>query len=149
MKEQKNPNFKLWELINLSSRAINKVRQQELDRYGTTLSQSAILRVALDLGEEATPTEISRRLFLELNSISEQLRRMETEGLIEKVKDLKRKNLIRILVTKEGHELYRQTTNQKAIEYVMSILTEEEKTALRTILSKLQDRAVKRLSIKK
>lgn len=149
MKEQRNPNFKLWELLNLSSRAINKIRQQELDRYGTTLSQSAILRVALELGEKATPTEISRKLFLELNSVSEHLGRMETEGLIEKVKDLKRKNLIRIQVTKEGCELYRKTRNQKAIEYVMTILTEEEKTALRTILSKLQDRAVKKLGIKK
>jgi DNA-binding MarR family transcriptional regulator len=147
MKRPVDSSFKLWELFNHSFRATAKVREKELGKFGITLSQSAVLRVALRLGNRATPTEISRQLFLETNSVSEQLRRMETDGLIKKVKDLNRKNLVRIEVTQKGYELYRKSRTRKYIDSVMSVLTEEERTALWAILVKLRGRAVKKLGI--
>ncbi|MBI2850541.1 MAG: MarR family transcriptional regulator [Chloroflexi bacterium] len=147
MKRPVDSSFKLWELFNHSFRATAKVRQKELDRYGVTLTQSAVLRVALRLGKKATPTEISRQLFLETNSVSEQLRRMETYGLIRKVKDLDRKNLVRIEVTQQGYELYRKSRQRKYIDSVMSVLTEEEKTELWAMLVKLRAQAVKKLGM--
>lgn len=140
--------FELWELLNTSFRATVKVRQKELDQYDITLQQSAVLRVALRLGKKATPTEISRQLFLELNSISEQLRRMEKDGLVRKVKDLDRKNLIRIEVTQKGYDSYCKSRTQKYIDYVMSSLTEKERLELWSILAKLRARAVEELGIR-
>jgi DNA-binding MarR family transcriptional regulator len=139
--------FKLWELFNHAFRATAKVREKELGRHGITLSQSAVLRVALRLDKKATPTEISRQLFLETNSVSEQLRRMESEGLINRVKDLDRKNLVRIEVTEKGYDIYRKSRTRKYIDSVMSALTEEEKTQLWTLLVKLRERAVKKLDM--
>ena len=148
MKKQTDSYFALWELFNVSFRATAKIRQRELGEHGITLPQSAVIRVALRLGEKATPTEIARQLFLETNSISEQLRRMETDGLIRKVKDLDKKNLIRIEVSQKGYDLYRKTRKRKYIDNVMSVLTEEERTELWSILAKLRGRAVKKLGLK-
>ena len=145
MKRPVDFSFKLWELFNHAFRATAKVREKELGQYGITLSQSAVLRVALRLGKKATPAEISRQLFLEANSVSEQLRRMEADGLIKKVKDLDRKNLIRIEVTQQGYELYRTSRERNYIDSVMSALTNDEKSELWAILVKLRAQAVKEL----
>jgi len=148
MEESLSINFVLWQLLHRSFGAINKARQKELDRYSITLRQSAVLGAVLRLGEQGTPTELAKQLFLEINTISEQLKRMEAEGLIRKVKDLHRKNLVRIEVTQKGHRLYRKTLNRKSINYIMSVLTEEEKLELWSILAKLRGQAVKKLRIK-
>ena len=147
MKKKTDSYFALWELFNHSFRATAKIRQRELGEYGITMPQSAVLRVALRLGEKTTPAEIARQLFLEPNSVSEQLRRMETEGLIKKVKDLDKRNLVRIEVTQQGYDLYRKTRKRKYIDNVMSVLTEKEKTELWLILAKLRGQAVKKLGM--
>ena len=141
-------NFTLWQLLHRSFGAVNKVRQKELDLYGITMRQSAVLGAVLRSGEQETPTELAKQLFLEINTISEQLKRMEADGLIRKVKDLNRKNLVRIEVTEKGRKLYRKTLNRKSIDYIMSVLTEEEKLELWSILVKLRGQAVKKLGIK-
>jgi DNA-binding MarR family transcriptional regulator len=147
MGKPSNLNVILWELLRLSFNAMVKARQKELDRYDVTLPESAVLRVVLRLRKRATPTEISKQLFLEVHSISEQLKRMEADGLIKRTNDLDKKNLVRIQVTEKGYKLYRKTRNQRTIDYIMSVLTEEEKHALWTIIAKLREQAIKKLDI--
>ena len=108
--------FLLWQLLHRSFGVAIKVRQKELDRYNVTIRQSAVLRVIIRIGERATPAEIARQLFLEGNSISEQLNRMEADGLVMRVKDLNRKNLVRIEVTQKGHRLYLKTLKQGSVQ---------------------------------
>ena len=48
-KRPTDSSYKLWELFNHAFSATSKVRKQELDQFGITLSQSALLRVALRL----------------------------------------------------------------------------------------------------
>jgi DNA-binding MarR family transcriptional regulator len=148
MGKPSNLNVTLWELLRLSFNSILKARQKELARYDVTLPESAVLRVVLRLRKRATPTEIAKQLFLEVNSVSEQLKRMEADGLIKRMNDLDKKNLVRIQVTEKGYKLYRKTRNQRTIDYIMSVLTEEEKYALWTIMAKLRGRAIKKLGVK-
>ena len=148
MSEQINLDFWLWLLLHHSHSAINKVSRKELVQYGITLPQLAVLREVLRLRENATPAELARQLFLESHSVSEQLKRMEEEGLISKVKDLGRKNLVRIKVTEKGHKFLDKANNRKSIRYLMSVLTEEEKLELWTIMAKLRGQAAKRLGMK-
>lgn len=143
-----NLNFALWELLRLSFSSIMKARQKELDQYDITLTESAVLRVVLRLRKRATPTQISKQLFLEVQSISEQLKRMEADGLIKRINDLDRKNLVRIQVTEKGYKSYRKTRNQRTIDYIMSVLTEEEKYALWSIMAKLREQAITKLGVK-
>lgn len=141
-------NFLLWQLMHRTFGAVNKARTKELENYDITIRQSAVLGAVLRSTNTVTPTELSKELFLEHNSISAQIKRMEADGLIRKVKDLDRKNLVRIEVTEKGSRIYQKAKNRKSIEYIMSVLTEEEKLQLWSILVKLRGQAVKKLRIK-
>ncbi len=148
--EPANINVMLWQLLHRSSRAVVRVRQKELDNYGITVTGAAVLETVIRLvksGERPTPTEVARLLFLEANSVSEQLKRMAADGLIRKVKDLNRKNLVRIEVTERGYKLYRDTLNQKSIDAVMSLLTDKQKEELWSLLTMLRERAVNELGL--
>lgn len=147
MKEQVSFNFVLWQLLHRTFRAADKVRERELEQWGLTAQKSAVLRVVLRLGREATPKEISRQLVLEKNTISEQLKRMEREGLVKKVKDPDRKNVVRIEVTDRGYEFHLKTRTQSSIEKIMSALTDEEKRELWSTLSKIREKANQELGI--
>jgi len=98
----KDQDYELWWLILHMRRAMHKARARELLQYGITPEESAVLLVIQAIGWRATPSEISRRLLREPHSISGLLRRMEGKGLVKRVKDLDRRNLIRVTITKKG-----------------------------------------------
>ncbi|MFC1920227.1 MarR family winged helix-turn-helix transcriptional regulator, partial [Chloroflexota bacterium] len=123
-------------------------RQREVSAYGLSLRSWGVLSIALRLGIKATPTTISQQSHLQPNSTSEQLKRMEKEGLINKVKDLERKNQVRIEVTEKGYSLYLKTINLQSVEDTVAILTQEEKLELWRILSKLRDNAMDKQGMK-
>ena len=67
---------------------------------------------------------------------------MEKQGLVKKVKDLDRKNLVRITLTEEGHQAYRESIKRESIHRIMSSLSEEERQQLKSSLLKLRDTAL-------
>lgn len=148
MKEHISFEFMLWQLLHRTFRTTEKARARELEQWGVTTQQSAVLRVVLRLGENATAKEISRQLILEINTISEQLKRMEKEGLIRKVKDPNKKNVIRIEVTEKGYEFHIKTWSHDSIERIVSVLTEKGKKELWSALSKIREKANQELGIK-
>jgi DNA-binding MarR family transcriptional regulator len=136
--------YNLWILLAQTRDAILKARQKELDQYGISTSQAAVLFVIQAIGDRATPAEISRWLFREPHSVSTLLSRMEKQGLVRKVKDLDRKNLVRVVITEKGREAYYQSTKRESIRGIMSSLSEEERQQLTSSLRKLRDEALKR-----
>ena len=88
-------------LLNQATDATLRARQKELDRYGISAAQAAVLFIIQAIGEKATPAEITRWLFREPHSVSGMLSRMEKQGLVRKVKDLDGKNLVRIAMTEK------------------------------------------------
>ncbi len=147
MAESKDISFRLWQMVSNVRHLIYKARQKELNRYGISMPSSGILDAVLRLGKRATPTAISQQSFRERHSISEQLSRMEKEGLIKKVKDLERKNLIRVEVTEKGYELSQKAAERESIEHIMSALTREEQRELWSLLSKLREKTMKYLGL--
>ena len=150
MKKEKinqNMNALLWQLLHRSHATVAKVRQKELEKYDATIRQAGVLRIVVRVGKSVTPTEIAKQLFLESNTITEQLNRMEADGLVKRVKDLDRKNLVRIAITKKGYSLFLKIEEQESIDKIMSVLTEEEKLELWSILAKIRGRALKELGL--
>lgn len=135
--------YSLWWLILHMRRAMYKARAKELYRYGITPEQAAVLVTVQTLGRRATQAEISRQLLREPHSISYILHRMERGGLIKRVKDLERKNLIRITITKKGREVYLNSTRRDSIHRIMSSISDEECQRLRICLEKLLFSALK------
>jgi len=66
--------------------------------------------------ERATPSEISRWLLREPHSTSGLITRMEKDGLVTKVDDLERKNMLRVAMTEKGREAYEKSTDRESIQ---------------------------------
>ena len=135
--------YDLWVLLADTKEAILKSRQRELIRYNITATQAAILFIIQAIGDQATPSEISRQIFRKPSTVTEILNRMEKQGLVKKVKDLNRKNLVRVALTDKGREAYHLSSHRKSIRKIMSSLSPENRQQLRSFLQTLREEALK------
>jgi DNA-binding MarR family transcriptional regulator len=133
--------YDLWVLLNQAQNLMMNARDIELMEYGTTAMQAAVLFITNAVGEETIPAEISRWLLRKPATISGLLDRMEKAGLVERVKDLPRKNLVRIRLTEKGKQAYKQSLKRGSLHKIMSCLSDEERQKLASILVKLRNRA--------
>ncbi len=137
--------YELWWLILHMRRAMYKARTRELLQYGITPEEAAVLLVVRSIGQRATPAEISRWLLREPHSVSGLLRRMEKKGLLKRVKDLERRNLIRVTITKKGREAYNQSTERGSIHRIVSAISKEDCQKMKVCLEKLWVKALEEL----
>ncbi len=135
----------LWLWLARTRDAIFRAREKELHQYNISPIQSTVMLVIRALREKATPAEISRWIFRESQSVSELLNRMEKEGLVSKVRDLDRKNMVRVELTEQGIKAYHQTLKYEMIHKVMSSLSAEERQQLRNTLAKLWEKTLTEL----
>lgn len=143
----RDEDFLLWELIFHTRDAIFKARQKELAEYNILTRQSAVLSIVQAIGQESTPAEISRRLLRESQTVSELLSRMEKQGLVKRVRDLRRKNQLRVMLTEKGLEVYNQSIKRESIHKIISVLSEEERQQLKSCLQKILVKALKELGL--
>ncbi len=68
---------------------------------------------------------------------------MEKQGLITRVKDLPKRNMVRVAMTEKGREAYELSTRRFSMHDTMSALSETEKSLLWNLLEKLRDKALK------
>ena len=135
-------------LIRQTRDAINRIREDELSPHGISPSQAVVLLVINSIGKKATPAEISRWLFRQPHSVAGILNRMERNGLIRKTKDLDRKNMIRIGMTKKGQRAYRDSFKRESSSKVINCLSQKERQQLKSLLEKLRNRAFEELGVK-
>jgi DNA-binding MarR family transcriptional regulator len=141
--------FELWSLLHQARDTIARARENELRQADISMIKAAVLFFVKSLDGPVTPAEISRVLFREPHTISGLLDRMEAQGLVRRVRDLQRRNLVRIEVTEKGEEFYRRSREKRRIiGKIMSCLTQEERDQLRRSLMKLRNRALKELGVK-
>jgi DNA-binding MarR family transcriptional regulator len=136
----------LWQILARTDHIIAKLRQKELRQYGMTMNEAIVLFTVLRL-KLSTPANISQQLFWEPHTVSEQLKSMETKGLIKKVRDLQRHNLIRVEVTEKGLEAYRESARRKSTREIMSALSKDEQVQLWNLLAKLRGKAMSDLGL--
>ena len=135
----------LWILLAQTRDVIFKARQKELRRYGISATRSAALFAIQAIGDKETPAQISRWLFREPHSVSELLKRMEKEGLVRRIRDLDKKNLVRVELTERGAEAYYQSLKHESIYRIVASLSEEKCQQLVSCLETLRDEALKEL----
>jgi len=137
----------LWMMLHQARDAIFKLREKELNKFGISTPNAEILFTIETIGYRATPTEISRHLLREFHSVSSILSRMEKQGLLKKVNDLDRKNLVRVCLTDKGRQVYHEAVKRETIVKILSCLSETEGQQLASSLKKLRDAALKDLGI--
>ena len=135
--------YDLWVLLNQVQSLMMNARDIELMEYGTTAMQAAVLFIINSIGEETIPAEISRWLLRKPATVSGLLDRMEKAGLIDRARDLPRKNLVRVRLTEKGKQAYKQSLKRETVHEIMSRLSKEERQQLASILMKLRHGATK------
>jgi DNA-binding MarR family transcriptional regulator len=140
--------YYFWILFCQTWVAISKARQKELMPYNISEIRAALLFIIELIGHDATPAKVSRWLFREPHSISEIVDRMEKQGLVRKVKDLDRKNQVRIELTENGQEFYKTSLVPDCIPKIASVLSEEERKLFISSLVKLREAAIKHAGMK-
>ena len=137
----------LWQIMARTNHIVAKLRQKELRQYGITMNEAVVLLTVLRLDKQATPAKISRQLFWEPHTVSEQLKSMETKGLIKRIRDLERQNLIRVEMTEKGYKAYQQSARWKSTRDIMTVLTKEEQLQLWAYLARIREKAMQRLEL--
>jgi DNA-binding MarR family transcriptional regulator len=137
----------LWQILARTDHLIAKARQKELRQYGLTMNDAIVLYTTLRLKNTASPTNISRQLFWEPHTVSAQLKTMEAKGLIRRVHDLARQNLIRVEVTEKGLEAYRQSALRKSTKKAMSALSKDEQLQMWSLLAKIRQKTMQELDL--
>jgi MarR family transcriptional regulator, organic hydroperoxide resistance regulator len=137
----------LWLLLTHTRYAVFRAREKELQRYGVSPEQVSLLFVVQALGNKATPAAISRHIIRQPHTVSALVDRMARRGLVKKVKDLDRKNLVRVVMTEKGKKTYDLSTKRGPIHRIMGSLNEDEKKDFRAYLQKLLIKARKEIGL--
>jgi DNA-binding MarR family transcriptional regulator len=106
-----------------------------------------LLFVVQALGNKATPAAISRHILRQPHTVSALVDRMVKRGLVKKVKDLDRKNLVRVVMTEKGQKAYEISTKRGPIHRIMNTLNTEERREFKTYLEKLLTKARKEVGL--
>lgn len=81
--------------------AFNRVYKPLLDRYGITYPQYLAI-VALSDRDGQKVSELGERLFLESNTLTPLIKRLETAGLVSRTRDTQDERVVRVSLTEHG-----------------------------------------------
>ncbi|MFC2063237.1 MarR family winged helix-turn-helix transcriptional regulator [Chloroflexota bacterium] len=139
--------YDIWWLISQVDHSLLELRNRELKKYNITAWQASVLFLVKLFGKEATPTNLSHLMMRKLNTISETLNRMETQGLVKRIRDLKHRGMIRIALTEKGMEAYNYTAKRTSLNKVTGFLEEEECKVLISYLKIMRENAFIELGV--
>jgi hypothetical protein len=88
-----------------------------LYEHNINISWSAILLMVKALGDRATPISIGRCLLRDRHTVSELLDKMESDGLVKKIRDLDRKNRTHTERSQDLREIMSRDRFPKFLQY--------------------------------
>ena len=140
MSKANDPRIKLHALLDSTRETIQKAVKMELAQYQMSQSQVKVMHMLAQSKEGLTPGQLSESAIRELNSITTLVNRMQKKGLVKKIKkDGDSKTYI--LLTDKGMDIYNNTVTERSITLIFETLSDEEKSQLTSLLSKLQTKA--------
>ena len=139
--------FEFWLLLTRARYAVYRSRELELLRYGLTPEQAQVLFVIHTLKEDATPAAIARATFLKSHTISAIVDRMVRKGLLQKDKDVVRKNRVIVSITKKGEDAYILSAKRGPIHRILSVVNQSERDRVSKVLEKILSKAEEELGL--
>jgi len=84
--------------------AFNRVYKPLLDRFGITYPQYLAI-AALSSKDGQKVSELGYKLFLESNTLTPMIKRLESAGLVSRVRDAEDERVVRVTLTQAGRSL--------------------------------------------
>ncbi len=88
---------------------------------------------------------LARMMHKQPHTVSALVHRMETQGLVSTKKDMKRKNWLRVSLTKKGEEALKRWSTATVVPDALNCLTKKETEMLYTITKKLHNKGLELL----
>ena len=138
-------NQKAWLRIETFTAVMERARNLELAKIGLNIPQAGVLYCTKVSKEPVTPMRLARMMHKQPHTVSALVHRMERRGLVATKKDMKRKNWVRVSLTKKGEEALKQWANATEVVDIMSCLSRSESEALHKITGKLHKKSIEML----
>lgn len=84
--------------------AFNRVYKPLLDRFGITYSQYLVL-VALSAEDKQTVGALGQKLYLESNTVTPLVKRLEAAGLVTRTRDDQDERVVRVSLSSKGRKV--------------------------------------------
>ena len=130
-------------LIGRVSHKMFWAQQKEMAQNHITPRQAYVLFVLANLGHTATLAELSKYTERGVSNISIQLTRMEKDGLVKKTRETPKSALLKFELTEKGSNLEKRCNIKTSDKTIMSVLSEEERQQLISMMNKLRNKAIK------
>lgn len=135
-----NRKFNGWNLIHQTYDSIMQCQEKACSAYGLTAKQQAMLVAIKELPKPVTIKELADCFDRDSASITFIIDRMEKDGLVVRIRDLKDRRSLRICITPKGKIMLNKSA--KAIsdlaDKTISVLSKEELESLTSLMEKIQ-----------
>jgi DNA-binding MarR family transcriptional regulator len=128
----------LYILLDQTDSIVTNAIELEIKHLKMTQPQVRVLNMLSREDRPVTLDELANWTLKEFNSVSTLINRMETKGLVRKIKkngDLK----TYITLTEKGSDLYHKQVTERSIHLIFDNLSSVEKKQLDSILKKVRD----------
>src|SRR5512136_189498 len=124
---------------------IERARNLELAGIGLNIPQVSVLYCLKVSKEPMTPMKLARMMHKQPHTVSALVHRMETHGLVSTKKDMKRKNWVRVSLTKDGEKALKRWANATEVPDIVSCLSKRETEAMYSGARKLHAKSLELL----
>jgi DNA-binding MarR family transcriptional regulator len=146
-KVESDADYRLLSRLRQATDAVYNIRQKELKQFNITPEQVGAMHLIHTFGNQANAFELSKVLNRKPSTMTVLLRRMEREGLIKKTVDKRKKNMIRLSLTRKGAVCYEKGLELSMVGEVFRRLSSEQKNQLSSLLEQLRDAALENQNI--
>lgn len=120
--------------------AFNRLYKPLLDRYGLTYPQYLVM-VALARRDDQTVGELGGQLFLESNTLTPLIKRLEAAGLVTRQRDTKDERVVRVGLTQQGQSVAQDVSTCVPADLMEAVgISIEEIAALNQSLVTLREK---------
>ena len=134
-----------WGRWQTATTVMERARNLELAKIGLNIPQAEVLYCVKLSEEPMTPMKLSRVLHKQPHTVSALVHRMEAQGLVSTKKDMRRKNWVRVSLTKNGEEALKLWANATEVPNIVSCLSKKETEAMYSGARKLHAKSLELL----
>jgi len=120
-----------------------KCEEVVFGKIGLTPQQHAVLIAIKYINDPVKPTDVARWLDRNTNSITLIIDRMEKDGLVKRIRDLRDRRSLRLVMTQKGKEVLEQATvpGWELVQELLSCLSEEDMETFNGLMEKVREKA--------
>ena len=132
-----------WLLCHQTFNLVSKCEDMIFAKAGITTQQHSVLMAIKYINNPVKPTDVASWLDRNTNAITLIIDRMERDGLVKRVRDLRDRRSLRLVITQKGKELLERATipGWELVEEILSCLSEEELKTFNRIMEKVRGKA--------